>query len=112
MMKGTTEIQPDVAFEAGDDWLKEISVSLRNVSPSKAEWVLFQAVIKRADQMDFRHLAAEFGIGLPGRQWGVASEDNESKDGGHPDERLHREKRRYQFAFLRLSAAASASWAA
>jgi hypothetical protein len=43
VMKGTTEIQPDVAFEAGDDWLKEISVSLRNVSPSKIVFVSVDA---------------------------------------------------------------------
>ncbi len=39
MMKGGAEIQPDKPFEAGDDWLREISVVIKNVSPRKIIYV-------------------------------------------------------------------------
>jgi hypothetical protein len=35
VMRGTAEIKPDVPFQAGDDWLTEISVVVKNVSSSK-----------------------------------------------------------------------------
>jgi hypothetical protein len=39
LMRGAVEIQPDIPFEAGDDWLKEISVVVRNISTSKITYI-------------------------------------------------------------------------
>jgi len=39
LMKGNIEIKTDVPFEAGDDWLKEITVVNKNLSSSKIVYV-------------------------------------------------------------------------
>jgi hypothetical protein len=39
LMRRGVEIQPDAPFEAGEDWLEEISVVVRNISASKVSYV-------------------------------------------------------------------------
>jgi hypothetical protein len=39
LMRRGVEIQPDPPFEAGDDWLQEISVVVRNVSASRITYI-------------------------------------------------------------------------
>jgi hypothetical protein len=65
VMKGNTEIQPSVAFEAGDDWLKEISVVVRNVSPSKIVYVSIDAHLPEsgAGTQDSPRVAAGNSVG-------------------------------------------------
>ncbi|MFZ0420655.1 MAG: hypothetical protein WAM04_21320 [Candidatus Sulfotelmatobacter sp.] len=65
VLKGSTEIQPDVPFEAGDNWLKQISVVVRNVSPSKIVYLNVDAHLPQsgAGTQDSPRVAAGNSVG-------------------------------------------------
>lgn len=36
ILNGTVEIKADTPFEGGDDWLQDLSIVVKNISPSKS----------------------------------------------------------------------------